>query len=168
MAGRPVHTFQVLRTERVAPHMVRLVLGGTGFDTFTPIGFTDSYVKFVFVPAVVDVATLPRPLTLDSFAELSPESQPTVRTFTVRRADPESREITVDFVVHGEQGVAGPWARNAQAGDTVYLMGPAGAYTPDPAADWYLFAGDEAGLPAISAALEALPSGAVGQGKASS
>lgn len=163
MAGRPVHTFQVLRTGRVAPHLARLVLGGTGFDTFSPSVFTDSYVKFVFVPADVDVAALPQPLTLDSFAELPSVFQPIVRTFTVRHADPGNREITVDFVVHGRQGVAGPWARNAKAGDTVYLMGPGGAYTPDLTADWYLFAGDEAGLPAIGAALEALPSDAIGK-----
>ena len=42
-------------------------------------------------------------------------------------------------------------------------MGPSGAYAPDPAADWHLLAGDEAGLPAISAALEALPDNAIGK-----
>ena len=163
MAGRPLHTFQVVSTEQLAPHMVRVVLGGTGFDTFTPGEFTDSYVKFVFVRDDVDVSSLPQPLTLDSFKELPPEQQPTVRTYTVRRLDPEARQITVDFVVHGEHGVAGPWAAAAKAGDTIHLMGPGGAYSPDPAADWHLFAGDEAGLPAISAALEALPPNAVGK-----
>lgn len=157
MAGRPLHTFQVVRTERLAPHLVRLVLGGTGFDTFTPIAFTDSYVKFVFVGPDTDVAALPQPLTLDSFAGA------VVRTFTARRADPENRELTVDFVVHGDQGVAGPWAQAAQPGDTVYVMGPAGAYAPDPGADWHLFAGDETGIPAISVALEALPPNAIGK-----
>ncbi|AKK27088.1 siderophore-interacting protein [Mycobacterium sp. EPa45] len=163
MAGRPLHTFQVVSTEQLAPHMVRVVLGGTGFDTFTPGEFTDSYVKFVFVRDDIDVARLPHPLTLDSFIGLPPEQQPTVRTYTVRRLDREARQITVDFVVHGEHGVAGPWAAAAKAGDTIHLMGPAGAYSPDPAADWHLFAGDEAGLPAISAALEALPPNAVGK-----
>ena len=52
------------------------------------------------------MTTLPQPLTLDSFAGLPPEHQPTVRTYTVRRADPAARQITVDFVVHGEHGVA--------------------------------------------------------------
>lgn len=143
--------------------MVRVVLGGTGFDTFRPGEFADSYVKLVFVRDDIDVASLPQPLTLDSFAGLPAEHQPTVRTYTVRRVDPEAREITVDFVVHGEHGVAGSWAAAAQSGDTLHLMGPSGAYSPDPAADWHLFAGDEAGLPAISAALEALPPNAVGK-----
>jgi NADPH-dependent ferric siderophore reductase len=163
VAGRPLHTFEVVSTERLTPHMVRVVLGGSGFDTFTPSEFTDSYVKFVFIRRDIDVTTLPQPLTLDSFAGLSPQHQPTVRTYTVRRADPAARQITVDFVVHGEHGVAGPWALAAQPGDTVHLMGPSGAYAPDPAADWHLFAGDEAGLPAISAALEALPPNAIGK-----
>jgi NADPH-dependent ferric siderophore reductase len=71
--------------------------------------------------------------------------------------------MTVDIVVHGDAGVAGPWVSQAQPGDNVFLMGPGGAYSPNPAADWHLFAGDEAGLPAISAALEALPTHAVGK-----
>jgi NADPH-dependent ferric siderophore reductase len=42
-------------------------------------------------------------------------------------------------------------------------MGPSGAYAPDPAADWHLLVGDETALPAISVALEALPTDAIGQ-----
>jgi NADPH-dependent ferric siderophore reductase len=163
VAGRPVHTFQVISSEQLTPHMIRLVLGGTGFDTFKPSEFTDSYVKFVIVRNDVDVSTLPQPLTLDSFSELPEEHRPVVRTYTIRHADPDRREITVDFVVHGEHGVAGPWAASVQPGDPAYLMGPSGAYSPDPDADWHLLAGDEAGLPALSAALEALPPNAVGQ-----
>ena len=163
MAGRPVHTFEVLRTENLTPHIVRVVLGGSGFDTFTPNDFTDAYVKIVFVRYGVDVGALPQPLTLDSFNELPVEQRPTVRTYTVRSVDAESREITIDFVVHGEHGVAGPWALAAKPGQPAYLMGPSGAYSPDPEADWHLMAGDEAALPAISAALEALPDNAVGK-----
>ena len=162
MAGRPVHTFEVIRSEQLAPHMIRVVLGGSGFDTFVPSDFTDSYVKVVIVREDVDVAALPQPLTLDSFNELPEPHRPVVRTYTVRRADPERREIAIDFVVHGEHGVAGPWAASVQPGQPAYLMGPNGAYAPDPAADWHLLAGDEAGLPAISVALEALPPNAIG------
>ena len=162
MAGRPVHTFEVVRTEQASAHMIRVVLGGTGFETFTPSAFTDSYVKVVFVRYDVDVAALPQPLTLDSFAGLPDEQRPVVRTLTVRRADPLAREIAIDVSVHGDHGVVGPWAVGAEPGDPVYLMGPAGAYAPDPDADWHLLAGDESALPAIAAALEALPADAVG------
>jgi NADPH-dependent ferric siderophore reductase len=163
VAGRPVHTFEVVRSEQLTSHMVRVVLGGSGFDTFTPSEFTDSYVKLVFVAGDVDVASLPRPLTLDSFAGLPAAKQPVVRTMTVRRAAPAAREITIDIAVHGEHGTAGPWAAAAEPGQPMYLMGPAGAYAPDPAADWHLLAGDETALPAISVALEALPADAIGQ-----
>jgi NADPH-dependent ferric siderophore reductase len=143
--------------------MVRVVLGGSGFDTFTPSEFTDSYVKLIIVADDVDVAGLAHPLTLDSFADLPPEKQPVIRTMTVRHADPAAREITIDVVVHGEHGAAGLWAVDAEPGQPAYLMGPSGAYAPDPAADWHLFAGDESALPAISVALEALPEDAVGK-----
>jgi NADPH-dependent ferric siderophore reductase len=163
VSGRPVHTFEVVRTEQLTSHMVRVVLGGNGFDTFTPSDFTDSYVKLVFVADDVDVAALPQPLTLDSFADLPATKKPVVRTITVRRADPAAREIDVDIAVHGDHGAAGPWAATAQPGQPMYLMGPSGAYSPDPAADWYLLAGDETALPAISVALESLPANAIGR-----
>jgi NADPH-dependent ferric siderophore reductase len=86
-----------------------------------------------------------------------------VRTYTVRRVDTERREISIDFVVHGEHGVAGPWAASATPGQPAYLTSPNGAYAPDPAADWHLLAGDEAAVPAIGAALEALPDNAIGK-----
>ena len=163
VAGRPVHTFEVVRSEKVTPHMVRVVLGGNGFETFRPSEFTDSYVKLVVVADDVDMAGLARPLTLDGFAELPAAKQPVIRTLTVRRADAAAREIAIDVVVHGEHGAAGQWAATAEPGRRVYLMGPSGAYSPDPAADWHLLAGDETALPAINVALEALPANAIGQ-----
>jgi NADPH-dependent ferric siderophore reductase len=163
VAGRPLQAFEVVSTEQLTPHMVRLVLGSSNLDTFVPSKFTDSYVKLVFVADGIDVDALPQPLTLDSFADLPPEQRPPVRTITVRRVDEQAREITVDIVVHGEHGVAGQWAATVEPGQPIYLMGPSGAYTPDPAADWHLLAGDESALPAIAAALEALPENAVGK-----
>ena len=163
MAGRPLNTFEVVRTEQLTPHLIRVVLGGNGFDTFIPNELTDSYAKIAFVDDGIDVDGLPQPLTLDSFKGLPAEQQPTVRTYTVRRVDTVRREIAIDFVVHGENGVAGPWAASATPGQPAYLTSPNGAYSPDPAADWHLFAGDEAAVPAIGAALEALPDNAIGQ-----
>ena len=68
VAGRPIHNFQVVSTEKLTRHVVRVVLGGRGFDTFSPIDYTDAYVKILFIDGHIDVAALPQPLTLDSFS----------------------------------------------------------------------------------------------------
>jgi NADPH-dependent ferric siderophore reductase len=43
------------------------------------------------------------------------------------------------------------------------ILGPGGAFAPDPAAARHLLVGDESALPAIAASLERLPDAAVGQ-----
>ncbi|GGV14728.1 siderophore-interacting protein [Streptomyces litmocidini] len=148
----------VVHTERITPHMVRVVLGGPGLDGFSADTYTDHYVKLLFAPEGV---TYPEPFDVERIrAEFPREQWPTTRTYTVRSWDPVHRELTIDFVVHGDEGLAGPWAARARAGETVRFLGPGGGYAPDPAADWHLLAGDESALPAIAAALERLPEGA--------
>ncbi|MFC7929700.1 siderophore-interacting protein [Streptomyces cinereoruber] len=149
---------RVVHTERITPHMVRLVLGGPGLDGFDIGEYTDHYVKLLFAPEGV---AYPEPFDMERIREEFPREQwPTTRTYTVRAWDPERRELTIDFVVHGDEGLAGPWAARAEAGDTVRFLGPGGGYAPDEAADWHLLVGDESALPAIAAALERLPAGA--------
>ncbi|MEU6367770.1 siderophore-interacting protein [Streptomyces sp. NPDC046931] len=156
--ARKAHSAQVVRTERLTPHMQRVVLGGEGLAEFATGGCTDHYVKLVF-PA--DGVTYPEPFDMQRIREEFPREQwPVTRTYTVRAWDPEHRELTLDFVIHGDEGLAGPWALRVQPGETVRFMGPGGAYAPDTGADWHLLAGDESALPAIAAALEALPEGA--------
>ncbi|QHE72133.1 siderophore-interacting protein [Rhodococcus sp. WAY2] len=138
--AKPSATLTVRRTEWLTPHMVRVFLGDPGFDSFVPNVFTDAYAKL----------------------EFGPSEQPTLRTYTIRSVNSVEREIAIDFVVHGDAGVAGPWAAAATAGDTVRLRGPGGAFAPDSAADWYLFAGDETAIPAISASVEKLDTAAKG------
>ncbi|MFE3637638.1 siderophore-interacting protein [Streptomyces sp. NPDC059168] len=155
--GRKPHTAQVVRTERLTPHMQRVVLGGEGLAGFAADTCTDHYVKLLFGPAGV---TYPEPFDLERVrAEFPREQWPVTRTYTVRAWDPEHRELTLDFVIHGDEGLAGPWAVRARPGETVRLIGPGGAYAPDPAADWHLLAGDESALPAIARTLETLPAG---------
>ncbi|MGA4803004.1 siderophore-interacting protein [Streptomyces lavendulocolor] len=151
---------RVVRTERLTPHMVRVVLGGDGLDGFAADEFTDHYVKLLFgAPGV----TYPEPFDMARIREEFPREQwPTTRTYTVRAWDAAQRELTVDFVVHGDEGLAGPWAARARVGDTVRFLGPGGGYAPDPAAAWHLLVGDESALPAIAASLERLPEDAVG------
>lgn len=155
---RKPHTAHVVRTERITPHMQRVVLGGDGLAAFPAGAFTDHYVKVLFGAEGV---TYPEPFDLERIREEFPREQwPVTRTYTVRAWNPELRELTLDFVVHGDEGLAGPWAVRARPGETVRFMGPGGGYAPDTTADWHLLAGDESALPAIAAALEALPADA--------
>ena len=133
---RPQAVLSVLERRQLNAHTVRVVAGGPGFADYRDNEFTDKYAKLLFG----DVR----------------------RTYTVRRADPGRQRLTIDFVVHGDAGIAAPWARTAEPGDRLTLSGAGGAYQPDPTCDAHVFLGDESALPAIDAALEALPATARG------
>ncbi|MEN8652955.1 siderophore-interacting protein [Streptomyces sp. 21So2-11] len=165
MAERParkapqIHEALVTRTERITPHMVRVVLGGEGLAGFTVGEFTDHYIKVLFPAADV---TYPEPFDMARIREEFPSEQwPATRAYTVRSWDAAARELAVDFVVHGDEGLAGPWAALVRPGETVRFLGPGGGYVPDAAADWHLLVGDESALPAIAASLERMQAGAV-------
>ncbi|MGY0235561.1 siderophore-interacting protein [Longispora urticae] len=148
----------VLRTERITPHMIRVTLGGEGLADFPAGAYTDHYVKILFA---ADGGALPEPFDLEALrASLPREEWPRTRTYTVRSWNPTAQELAIDFVHHGDEGLAGPWAARAQPGDVLYFSGPGGGYTPDPAADWHLLVGDESALPAIAAGVQRLPVGA--------
>jgi len=158
--SRPQTNLTVLRREQLSPHMVRIVAGGPGFAAYVNNDYVDRYIKIAFPQPGVDY---PQPLDLWAIRESHPREQwPHTRTYTVRWVDPAAAELAIDFVIHGDEGLAGPWAAAAQAGDAFVFTGPGGGYNPDPAADWHLFAGDESALPAISAAIESLPRDARG------
>jgi NADPH-dependent ferric siderophore reductase/pimeloyl-ACP methyl ester carboxylesterase len=141
--NRPLQVGRVESIETLTPTLTRIVFGGEGLDGFEAGEFADNYVKLQF----------PR--------EGAPaDERPKVRTYTVREWDPAARLLTIDFVVHGDEGIAGPWAARTQVGDTLGLRGPGGAYNPDPEADWHLMVGDTSVIPAISASLARVPAGA--------
>jgi NADPH-dependent ferric siderophore reductase len=116
--------------EWISPRFVRVVVGGPDLEDFAVGEFTDHYVK----------------LRLEK-----------VRTYTVR--DFADGRLTLDFVVHGDAGVAGPWAAAARPGDVLELTGPGGGYAPAADADWHLMVGDESVLPAIAVSLARVPAG---------
>ncbi|GAA3848437.1 MULTISPECIES: siderophore-interacting protein [Amycolatopsis] len=159
MAGksRPAVRLRVLRTQRLTPHMIRIVAGGPGLADFQPNEFADAYVKMLFPQEGVEY---PTPFDMGVIrAEMPREQWPVMRTYTVRYYDPRAGELALDFVHHGDQGLGGPWAAAAQPGDELLLAGPGGAYAPGEEADWHLLVGDESALPAIAVALEMMPAG---------
>lgn len=149
----------VTGAEMVTPRVRRLWFRSDDLSAFAESVHTDRYVKLVFPKEGV---TYPEPLDVKAMRGTFPaQDMPAVRTFTALFPNVESGTMAIDFVMHGDQGVAGPWAAKAEPGDRLILNGPGGAYKPDPEADWHLLAGDESALPAISAALAGMPADAV-------
>ncbi|CRK60102.1 Iron-chelator utilization protein [Alloactinosynnema sp. L-07] len=143
----------VVRVERVSPHMARVTVSDESLASLAGAS-TDTNVMLYFYPEDV---TLPEPLTLEAARGLWSQVRPLTRTYTVRRHDPATNEVDFDFVLHGDSGPASAWAERAAVGDELIFVGPSPAYQPDPAADWYLLAGDETAIPAIGQILAALP-----------
>ncbi len=158
--ARPQAVLAVLQREWLSQRMVRITAGGPGFDALRMNDFTDKYAKIIFADPSL---RLTPPYDLAALRQsLPPSRQPVTRTYTLRRADVQRQQLAIDFVVHGDEGIAAPWAAHAEPGDILTLSGAGGAYRPDPGSDWHLFAGDESALPAICSALEVLPADARG------
>lgn len=146
---------EVETTARVTPVLVRVVLGGDGLRGLEVPEHTDAYVNVAIPPAGAPYGE--RFVPAEVREQHAEEHWPARRRYTVR--DWDGSRLTLDFVVHGDDGVGGPWAAAAQPGDVLVFEGPGGGYRPDTEAAWHLLAGDESALPAIAASLEAMPAG---------
>jgi NADPH-dependent ferric siderophore reductase len=149
---------RVASTEVLTPSLVRVVLEGGDLAELVMPDATDAYINAAFRPAGAAYDEVFDP---QSIRDTHPDAEPPARRrYTVRAWDPESHRLTVDFVVHGDSGVAGPWAAGAKPGDALVFTGPSGGYRPDPGTAWHLLVGDESAVPAVAASLAALPAGA--------
>ena len=83
----------MLRTERLTPHLVRVVLGGPGLAGLTDNGYTDRYVKLVFPRPGV---TYPEPLDVGEVRATMPREQ--WLRFMVERLE-AARPLLIDDAV---------------------------------------------------------------------
>lgn len=148
---------QVQRSARITPRMVRVTLAGDDLAGFGGDG-PDRRIKMFFPVPGQDRPAVPR---ATSGGPVWPpgEPRPAIRTYTVRRYDPATGELDVDFVLHEGHGPAAAWARDARPGAWVGVSEPGGRYAADPDAAFHLVIGDESALPAVATVLAALPAG---------
>jgi NADPH-dependent ferric siderophore reductase len=139
---------QVARVEPISPEMRRIIFAGVGLDGFVSAG-ADDHVKLFFPAPGQDQPILPTAANV----------KPTARDYTPRRFDPVRRELTIEFVLHGE-GPAATWAGQATPGQLLGVGGPKGSFLIPDDYDTYVLAGDACALPAISRFLEEMRAGA--------
>ncbi|MFI5046240.1 MAG: siderophore-interacting protein [Acidimicrobiia bacterium] len=124
---------EVVRREAVTPRMTRVRLTGPDLGEFRFVAGQD---LMLAIPTA-DGSTINR-------------------RYTIRSHDAAARAVDVDVVVHGD-GPGARWVVRAAPGERIAAFGPRGKIVPAATAAWHLFIGDESGLPAIAAMLEALP-----------
>lgn len=166
---------EVLRTERLAPHWVRVTLGHGEIATFRPMGF-DQWFR-LFIPVTGDAALDRVPAKAHKlfgylkFLRIPDGERPVMRNYTVRAHRPATAErgaeIDVDFVLHGSaaEGTAGPasrWAETCEPGDRVLIIDEGLTFNPERGTDRVVLVGDETALPAIASICASLPSSASG------
>lgn len=150
-----LRTLEVLRVERLSPHMQRVALGGPelhGFRSAAP----DDHVKLFFPNRdgeLVPPALGPNGPEFPAGREPSP-----MRDYTPRRHDAARGELVIDFVLHGD-GPASNWAAQAAPGQRLGAGGPRGSTVIADDFDRYVLLGDETALPAIGRWLKEMPAG---------
>lgn len=130
---RTTRTATVTATTRISPDLIRISFDCPGI-VGAELPFTDHYVKILF-----DDVT---------------------RTYTLCNINTVAGTFDMDFVSHGSEGLAGPWAEQASVGDEISFAGPGGKWKPAADYEHFVLAGDEAAAPAIVEALKRLPDGA--------
>ena len=155
---------EVVDAVRISPHFVRLTIAGDDLAGWRDLGFdqwfrlavpTSGETRFDNLSETYDTAGYLKYLMLPK------TTRPVIRNYTVRQFRAEALELDIDFVVHGDDGVAGPWASGLPLGASVALIDQGCGYRPLDA-DRQLLIGDESALPAVVGILRDLPRDARG------
>jgi NADPH-dependent ferric siderophore reductase len=151
-----IRLVQVTHVEQLSPRMRRVVLGGEALDGFVSAA-ADDHVKLFFPAPGEDKPVLP---ALGPDGPVFPEgaARPVARNYTPRRFDAASRELTIEFVLHGD-GPAAAWSAQARPGSWLGVGGPRGSFLVSEDFSTYLLVGDESALPAIARRLEEIGPG---------
>lgn len=159
-------TASVTDAKWISPSFVRLTIGGEDLARWRHLRF-DQWFRLA-LPVAGDATRFDR--LSDRFdtraylryLTLPKATRPAIRNYTVREFRAEAQEMDIDFVVHGEEGVAGPWAATLPVGDRVALIDQGCGYRSVSGEARLVLAADESALPAALGILRDLPRDAVG------
>ncbi|MFL0411192.1 siderophore-interacting protein [Microbacterium paludicola] len=163
---RGLYRAEVLRRESVTPHMTRVTFCGDELRALPQHGF-DQWFR-LFLPredGTTDFDAVPEGFGMAGYLKYmmaNAHTRPLFRNYTVRTHRPDVGELDVDFVAHGDGGIAGPWAKRAEPGERVVLLDQGRGFEVQPDAASHLLVGDESALPAVLGILRDLPRDATG------
>jgi NADPH-dependent ferric siderophore reductase len=167
------YAVSVAGVRRLSPSFVRVTLTGDDLDEIADNGF-DQRVKLLLPAPDGGFAHLGSGASwYADWRRLPDAHRPPIRTYTVRAVRPESRELDLDMVLHGDTGPASRFAAGAAPGDRAMLLGPNSRFEgrhgglefrpPAGHVGPTLLAGDETAVPALLSILSALPDDAYGE-----
>lgn len=156
---------RVRRTERVSPNIVRVTVGGDQLGALPDHGF-DHWFR-LFLPQEEGETSFDLPTRVDmrgylKYLRMPSATRPHMRNYTVREFRPDRLELDIDFVVHGDEGIATRWVRRTAPGDTVALLDQGRGYEIPDDATHHLLVTDETGMFAVVNILRDLPRDATG------
>ncbi|MDR1189740.1 MAG: siderophore-interacting protein [Bifidobacteriaceae bacterium] len=158
---RGLYQAQVAHAGQISPHFIRVTLTGEDLTRLPHRGFDHWFRLFLpRVPGQKDLSRLPQQFGLAGYLKFRTSGladKLAVRNYTVREHRPESGEIDIDFVAHGDTGIGAVWARRAKPGDTVALIDQGCGFSLFSDTAHYLLVGDESAQPAILGILRDLP-----------
>lgn len=139
----------------LTPNMIRITLDGEDLRRFVSSGDPDERLLALVPPPGKSRAAEPIRQPDGTLDYGEDDDEPRLRSYTVRRYDPATGQMLIDFVRHAG-GVAGSWAVRAEVGDVVYLSPAKGWYAPPAGAAWQLLMADMTALPALGRIVEEL------------
>lgn len=157
---RGLYRAQVTATQRLSPHLVRITLGGGDVAAFPRHGY-DQWVRLFFPHPErgdADYSKLPDTFGVGGYVKYLTQAsgnRPAVRSYTIR--EHRGDEVDIDFVVHGDLGLAGPWAAKASVGEQVAFIDQGCGFDLSADTDEHILVGDESAMPAILGILRDLP-----------
>jgi NADPH-dependent ferric siderophore reductase len=154
---KPPKPVEVVRVEHVSPRLISVFVAGHDLDAYAEAAPT-SHVKLFLPAAGQDAPSLPKQGP-DGLIFPEGDDRPVVRTYTPRSYDPATRQLEIQFLLHGT-GPATEWAQRAKPGDKLGVGGPGGRFSLEPAAGHWWLGADESALPAVGTLLDALPDSA--------
>ncbi|MGO1769444.1 MAG: siderophore-interacting protein [Microbacterium sp.] len=155
---------EVIRARRVTPHMIRVTIGGPDLDRYEHLGFDQWFRLALPIRGTGSLDRMPAKFNIGGFVRylmLPKGTRPIVRNYTVRAFRREERELDIDFVSHGDEGIAGPWAAGVEPGERVAFIDQGRGWR-DVDSDWSLIVADESALPAAAGILRDMPRDANG------